>query len=569
MRSNDKEETPQPQANPESTTNILLAHQRAEQELIQAKEALDKRTAELAHLAAVVESSDDAIVTKTLEGIITTWNKGAERIFGYTSEEVVGKHITILIPPDRIDEEPAIIEKLRRGQRIDHYETIRMRKDGARIFVSLTVSPVKDSSGKIVGASKIARDITDRIQTAEERDHLLEAERAARAEAERVSLVKDEFLATLSHELRTPLNAILGWSQILRNRRRDDPELLEGLSVIERNARVQTQLIEDLLDMSRIISGKLRLDIQQVDVSDVLKTAVASVRHSAESKDIRLQSMVDTTAGLVRGDPNRLQQCFWNLLSNAIKFTPKGGWIKASLQRTGNQIEVSVTDSGQGIKPQFLPHVFERFRQADASTTRQHGGLGLGLSIVKHLVELHGGTVHADSAGEGQGATFVIELPVMVTAEPPSPREDSRIIHNNTNAPIQAADHPSLEGITVLAIDDEADARSLLQRVLEECGARVLIAASAAEGLDAVIRERPDMIVSDIGMPGEDGYEFIRKVRKLAPAEGGRTPAAALTAFARAEDRTRALRAGYQTHVAKPVEPTELTAVVASLATRQ
>ncbi|MCK6593260.1 MAG: PAS domain-containing sensor histidine kinase, partial [Polyangiaceae bacterium] len=338
MRSNDKEETPQPQANPESTTNILLAHQRAEQELIQAKEALDKRTAELAHLAAVVESSDDAIVTKTLEGIITTWNKGAERIFGYTSEEVVGKHITILIPPDRIDEEPAIIEKLRRGQRIDHYETIRMRKDGARIFVSLTVSPVKDSSGKIVGASKIARDITDRIQTAEERDHLLEAERAARAEAERVSLVKDEFLATLSHELRTPLNAILGWSQILRNRRRDDPELLEGLSVIERNARVQTQLIEDLLDMSRIISGKLRLDIQQVDVSDVLKTAVASVRHSAESKDIRLQSMVDTTAGLVRGDPNRLQQCFWNLLSNAIKFTPKGGWIKASLQRTGNQI---------------------------------------------------------------------------------------------------------------------------------------------------------------------------------------------------------------------------------------
>ncbi|NUQ76614.1 MAG: PAS domain S-box protein [Polyangiaceae bacterium] len=568
MRSNDKEETPQPQANPESTTNILLAHQRAEQELIQAKEALDKRTAELAHLAAVVESSDDAIVTKTLEGIITTWNKGAERIFGYTSEEVVGKHITILIPPDRIDEEPAIIEKLRRGQRIDHYETIRMRKDGARIFVSLTVSPVKDSSGKIVGASKIARDITDRIQTAEERDHLLEAERAARAEAERVSLVKDEFLATLSHELRTPLNAILGWSQILRNRRRDDPELLEGLSVIERNARVQTQLIEDLLDMSRIISGKLRLDIQQVDVSDVLKTAVASVRHSAESKDIRLQSMVDTTAGLVRGDPNRLQQCFWNLLSNAIKFTPKGGWIKASLQRTGNQIEVSVTDSGQGIKPQFLPHVFERFRQADASTTRQHGGLGLGLSIVKHLVELHGGTVHADSAGEGQGATFVIELPVMVTAEPPSPREDSRIIHN-TNAPIQAADHPSLEGITVLAIDDEADARSLLQRVLEECGARVLIAASAAEGLDAVIRERPDMIVSDIGMPGEDGYEFIRKVRKLPPAEGGRTPAAALTAFARAEDRTRALRAGYQTHVAKPVEPTELTAVVASLATRQ
>jgi signal transduction histidine kinase/ActR/RegA family two-component response regulator len=405
----------------------------------------------------------------------------------------------------------------------------------------------------------------DRVkQAAEERERLLDAERAARGEAERVSLMKDEFLATLSHELRTPLNAILGWSQILRSREHQDEELSEGLAVIERNTRVQTQLIEDLLDMSRIISGKIRLDVQQVDLQDVVKAAVASVRHSADAKDIRLQLVLDPLAGPVRGDPSRLQQCFWNLLSNAIKFTPKGGRVQVGLERVDSHLEVCVVDSGQGIDPEFLPHVFERFRQADASTTRRHGGLGLGLSIVKHLVELHGGRIRAKSAGKGQGATFCIDLPLMVvhTSHNESRREHPR---GFTTGPA-AVDHPSLQGITVLAVDDEADARDLLKRVLEECGARVILAASAQQGLNLLKTEHPDMIVSDIGMPGEDGYEFIRKVRSLAPEDGGRIPAAALTAFARAEDRTRALRAGYQTHVAKPVEPTELTAVVASLA---
>jgi PAS domain S-box-containing protein len=527
-----------------------------------------KRAEEIrARLAAIVESSDDAIVSKTLKGIIITWNKGAERMFGYTADEVVGKHITILMPPERVDDEPAILERLKRGERVDHFETVRRRKDGTLLDISLTISPIYDASGRIIGAAKIARDVTERNRAAREREHLLGAERAARAEAERISLVKDEFLATLSHELRTPLNAILGWSQILRVRARGDDELQQGLAVIERNTKVQAQLIEDLLDMSRIISGKLRLDVQRVDLQDVVSAAVASVRHSADAKGIRLQVVLDPSAGPVRGDPNRLQQCFWNLVSNAIKFTPKGGQIQVSLERVNSHIEVCVVDTGKGIKPEFLPHVFERFRQADASTTRQHGGLGLGLSIVKHLVELHGGTIRAKSEGEGQGATFCIELPVMVVHAPESmaAREHPR----GTAPPISSADHPSLEGITVLAVDDEADARDLLQRVLEECGARVLVAASASEGLEVVRRERPDMIVSDIGMPGTDGYEFIRQVRSLKPDEGGRTPAAALTAFARAEDRTRALRAGYQTHVAKPVEPTELTAVVASLATRR
>jgi signal transduction histidine kinase len=404
-------------------------------------------------------------------------------------------------------------------------------------------------------------------RAAEERERLLEAERSARAEAERVSLLKDEFLATLSHELRTPLNAILGWSQLLRARGHADEEFNEGLAVIERNTKLQTQLIEDLLDMSRIISGKVRLDVQRVELADVMKAAIASVRHSADAKEIRLQVVLDPLAGPVRGDPARLQQCFWNLLSNAIKFTPRGGRIQVSLERVNSHLEACVVDNGEGIKPEFLPHVFERFRQADASTTRRHGGLGLGLSIVKHLVELHGGTVRAKSAGEGQGATFCIELPVMVVHphDPGSPREHPRGMGGEP----AALDYPSLGGITVLAVDDEPDARTLRKRVLEDCGARVVLASSSEEGLAAVRAERPDMILSDIGMPGEDGYDFIRRVRQLAPEEGGRTPAAALTAFARAEDRTRALRAGYQTHVAKPVEPSELTAVVASLAIRR
>lgn len=645
-----------------------------------------------ARLAAIVESSDDAIISKTLDGIIRTWNKGAARMFGYTAAEAEGKPITMLIPPDRLNEETVILDKLRRGERIEHYETVRMRKDGSRLEVSLSVSPIADSSGTIIGASKIARDITMRKRTEEalresearlravvaatpdcvtivspegmtlfvnsaglsmiecetiipgrgdcmhdliapehrrewlerharvcggekldwqfeiiglagtrrwvethavplllpdgrtghlavvreitarkgaeaERDQLLESERAARAEAERASLMKDEFLAILSHELRTPLNAILGWAQILRSRAHEDEEVAEGLAVIERNTRVQTQLIEDLLDMSRITSGKIRLDVQQVDLHDVVKAAVASVRHSADAKEIRLQVVLDPLDGPVRGDPGRLQQCFWNLLSNAIKFTPKRGRVQVSLERVNSHVEVCIVDSGQGIKPEFLPHVFERFRQADSSTTRRHGGLGLGLSIVKHLVELHGGKVVAKSEGEGLGATFCIELPMMVVHRPET--QGSREHPRSRVFNAARADHLSLKGITVLAVDDEADARDLIRRVLEECDAKVILAASANEALQLMSKELPDMIVSDIGMPGEDGYEFIRKVRALRPEDGGRTPAAALTAFARAEDRTRALRAGYQTHVTKPVEPTELTAVVASLAIRR
>ena len=407
-------------------------------------------------------------------------------------------------------------------------------------------------------------------RAAREREELLEAERAARAEAERVNLVKDEFLATISHELRTPLNAILGWSQVLASGRHGPEDLRQGLETISRNARSQAQIIEDLLDMSRIISGKLRLDVQPTDPGGVVDGAVESVRPSADAKEIRLRKIIDPHAGPVSADPNRLQQVVWNLLSNAVKFTPKGGKVEVRVERVNSHVEVTVSDSGMGIKADFLPHLFERFRQADSTTTRQYGGLGLGLSIVKQLVELHGGSVRAESAGEGQGATFVVSLPLAPLRGGGGDDDDGR--EHPTSAGTASSrigdEELRLAGVRVLVVEDEPDARELIRRVLARCEAEVVTAASASEGMERLRARRPDVIVSDIGMKDRDGYQFIRDVRQLPDAEGGRTPAIALTAFARSEDRTRAMMAGYQVHVAKPIEPRELVATVGSLAGR-
>lgn len=401
-----------------------------------------------------------------------------------------------------------------------------------------------------------------------ERARLFEAERRARAEAERASMMKDEFLATLSHELRTPLNAILGWSQILNSGgTRDEEDLAEGLRTIERNARAQTQIIEDLLDMSRIISGKVRLDVQRVELSPVVQAAVGTVKPAADAKGVRIQSVLDPLAGPISGDPNRMHQVLWNLLANAVKFTPRGGRVQVLLERVNSHVEVSVIDTGEGIKPEFLPHVFERFRQADATTTRRHGGLGLGLAIVKQLVELHGGSVRAKSPGQGQGATFTVSLPMMVVhAEPEASPE--RRHPSAANTPVAAEPCADIAGIKVLVVDDEPDARALLKRVLEACDARVIVAGSASEAVALVQSERPDVIASDIGMPGEDGYSLIRRVRALGSSHGGDTPAVALTAYARAEDRVKVVMAGFQHHIAKPVEPAELIAMIASLMRR-
>jgi signal transduction histidine kinase/ActR/RegA family two-component response regulator len=438
------------------------------------------------------------------------------------------------------------------------------RHDGTYRWHLSRARPIRDSAGKITVWFGTNTDITEQREFAEEREHLLAAERAARSEAERVGRMKDEFLATLSHELRTPLSAMLGWSQLLQGQQ-DEETVQEGLAVIERNARAQTKLIEDLLDMSRIVSGKIRLDVQHVELASVINASVDLLKPSADAKEIRLHRVLDPLASPVSGDPNRLQQVVSNLLSNAIKFTPKGGKVEILLERVNSHVEVTVTDTGQGIAPDFLPHVFDRFRQADASTTRKYGGLGLGLSIVKQLVELHGGTVGAKSAGEGEGATFTVKLPLAITRRQLKDREHpTAVMHLSQPEDLRI----SLDGTMVLVVDDEPDARELIERLLAERKAGVLTAESADDALHLLTTRRPDIVLSDIGMPHKDGYDFIRSVRALPADAGGKIPAIALTAFARSEDRTRAMMAGYQVHLSKPVEPRELIATVASLVGR-
>jgi PAS domain S-box-containing protein len=526
-----------------------------------------------AYLAAIVESSDDAIISKNLDGIIQSCNAAAERMFGYSSAELVGRPVRILIPPERQSEEEYILSAIRRGERMDHFETVRVTKTGERLDISLTVSPVRDDTGRIIGVSKVARNITEQKRIAAEaaaqrhaleqaiadRDRLLEAERYARADAERANRVKDDFVAMVSHELRTPLNAILGWTHLMM-RGRHDPEVLDrGLDIVARNTRMQAQLISDLLDISRIVAGKLRLEIEHVDLGTIIADAVAAVQGEAREKaiDIRL----DLAEGIppVDGDPARLQQVVWNLLSNAIKFSSSGGRVGVTLRRRDAMAQIAVVDAGAGIRPDFLPHVFERFHQADRSITRRYGGLGLGLSIVKDLMDLHGGSVRADSAGEGRGATFTVSLPLAAA---------------KTATPSMAGDHDhavrsegvSLEQLRVLVVEDEPDTREFLTRLLEAHGAAVSRAASAAEALSMFRHDRPDILISDIGLPETDGYQLMQQIRDVSGPGTAGVPAIALTAYARAEDRTRALRAGYQVHIAKPVESNELVATVASLA---
>src|SRR5690349_8404902 len=839
----------------------------------------DLKSPELAPywLSALIDSADDAIISKTLEGIITSWNQGAERIFGFTAEEAIGNSITIIIPPDHLDEEPQILARLRAGERIEHFETVRQRKDGKRLDISLTVSPIKGPDGRIVGASKIARDVTDQrrarrdldeaterlrlalaashlgdwswdaetdtvsfsetaarifgvppgpeltwtemrnlldppdrerarmaidealanhtdydieyrvtrpdnsetwisargrglygadgrvlgmlgfvqdisdskrteetlreqadaLRTLNEVGQLISAEldlhktvqavtdaateitgarfgsffynvlneegasymlytlagvpreafahfpmpratdlfgptfrgegvvrigdvkkdprygknspyygmpeghlpvvsylavpvvsrsgevlgglffghpepnifserdeivvaglasqaavamdnarlyetaKHARAEAERgaaenerlyrqaeeSSRLKDEFLATISHELRTPLSAILGWARMLRMGQLTEEDSRKALETIERNARAQAQLIDDLLDVSRIITGKLRMDVQPADPNTFIDAAVEAVRPAADARGVRVQKVMDTGPIAIPGDPVRLQQVVWNLLSNAIKFTPRGGRVQIQSQRVNSHLEIVVSDTGQGISPDFLPHVFDRFRQADQKTSRQHGGMGLGLAIVRHLVELHGGTVSAHSEGEGKGATFTVMLPISPVYQVDT--TGSRV-HPGARDLLPPADSTDrLDGLTILVVHDEGDTRDLLKQGLEYCGARVKVAGSAAEAMDLMKMSVPDVLISDIGMPGTDGYDFMRQIRKLSPHQGGRVAAIALTAYTRIEDRLQALRAGYDMHVPKPVELTELIAVAASVARRK
>jgi PAS domain S-box-containing protein len=679
-------------------------------------------------LAAVVESSDDAIVTKDLNGVITSWNRAAEGMFGYRAEEAIGRSIRMIIPPELQAEEDMVLARIRSKQSVDHYETRRRRKDGSEIVISLTVSPILDDAGIVIGASKIARDITERVrlrelaaekvQTArtlsdvgtvvassleqatvvqtvtDAATRLTEAEFGAffynvndprtgeaymlytlagapkeafarfphpRAteifaptfrgegtvrlpdvtvhprygqnppffgmpeghlpvrsylavpvktprgdvigglffghskvdvftehheqlahgvagwaslalenarlytEARDADRLKDEFLAVLSHELRTPLNAIVGYSRLLRGNILKGERAAEGLEALDRNASVLTQIVEDVLDVSRIISGKLRLDVQPVELPLVVHYAAATVRPAADAKNVRLQTIVDPQVGPVSGDPDRLQQVVWNLLSNAVKFTPKGGRVQVRVERVNSHVEIIVSDTGIGIRPDFLPFVFERFRQADAGTTRKTGGLGLGLSIVRHIVEMHGGSVNVTSDGEGQGSTFRVRLPLMIV-HAGGIRETRE--HPRTDTRLPLAKLGNLNGVRIVAIDDEEDALGLLRAVLETAGAEVITFGSASEGLRRLPELQPDALVVDLGMPEMDGFEFVTRVRGSQNPALRDVPAAALTAFARAEDRTRALESGFEMHLAKPVDPGELVASIATLVRR-
>jgi PAS domain S-box-containing protein len=682
-------------------------------------------------LASIVDSSYDAIITKNLDGVVTSWNAAAERLFGYTAEEMIGKSIRLLIPPERQSEEDAILARLRRGERIDHFETIRVAKDGRRLSISLTISPVRDASGTITGASKIARDVTnvraaeaERMRLLEEnvavtaalndvgtlvasaldRDKVVQAVTDAATELttaafgaffynvhndagesymlytisgvpreafdrfpmprntevfeptfkglavvrsaditkdpryghnpphhgmpqghlpvrsylaipvkarsgsvigglffghpevgrftdhhERLAVgvaswasvalenarmyglvqeanrLKDEFLASLSHELRTPLNAVLGYARMLRAGVVSTERQAKAIETIERNATSLTQIVEDVLDISRIISGKIRLHVQPVDFPRIVKSAVEAVTPAADAKGLRVEVVLDPQASPVSGDPERLQQILWNLLSNAVKFTGRGGKVQVRLARVNSHLEVSVVDTGVGIDQHFLPHVFERFRQADSTITREHGGLGLGLSIARQLAEMHGGTIEAASAGRGHGATFTLKVPLMIVH--PVGEESARVHPRAAAAPgtIQLGD---LRDIHVLAVDDDADALMLVAEVLEAAGARVSTSTSAEDALGVIEAALPQVLVADLGMPRVDGFQLIERIRGHRNPLVRHIPAAALTAYARSDDRVKALRAGFQIHLAKPIDPAELITSVAALARR-
>lgn len=719
-----------------------------------------------AHLQAIVNSSQEIIVSKTLDGIVRSWNPGAEREYGFTAQEMIGQSIKRIVPPELYVEEDELLARVRQGEHIERYETTRSARDGRRVDVSLSLSPIRDAQGHIIGAVKIGHDISARRraeaalreearaletlnrvgqsvaahldltkavqavtdaatelsgaafgaffynviseeqksywlyalsgasreaferfpmpratevfgptfrgegvvrsndiradarygrnapyegmpqghlpvcsylavpvvsrsgevlgglffghpepgvfteraerlvtgiaaqasiaidnarlyeaaqreiaarsqaeealrgierqlrQVAEEREQLLESERAARSETERLNRIKDEFLATLSHELRTPLNSMQGWAALLRQKTISAQDRERGLEVIERSVRAQTQIVNDLLDMSRIVAGKIHLEVRPVQLHELIEAAVQSVTPTAEAKQIRIQTLLDTRIGLVRGDPNRLQQVLWNLLSNAVKFTSRGGRVQVVLERVNSHVEIVIEDTGIGIKAEFLPHVFERFRQADPSTTRRYGGLGLGLSIVKSLVEMHGGSVRVKSAGEHRGATFVVALPISLVRAEDALQPTTCSVWAD---PLDNVELPRLDGIAVIVVDDESDGLALAVRILQDQGAHVESATRASSALELMRMQHFDVLLSDIGMAEMDGYELIRHVRALDRERSGAIPAIAVTAYARSEDRQRSLLAGYQMHIAKPIEARELIAGIASL----
>ncbi|HEX2932330.1 MAG TPA: ATP-binding protein, partial [Candidatus Binatia bacterium] len=528
-------------------------------------------------LRVTLSSIGDAVITTDVEGRVTFMNRVAESLTGWTQDEAMGRPLPdilqILNEESRQPVENPALQTLKAGATVGlANHTILIAKDARECPIDDSAAPIRNEQGEVVGTVLVFRDISERKRMELERERLLAAAQAAQKEAEQANRLKDEFLATASHELRTPLTAVVGWSRLLRTGKLDAENSARALESIERNATLQTKLIDDLLDVSRIITGKLTLDRRPLEIAHVVSDAVNTVRPAADAKNIAIETSFDAEAGPVLGDANRLQQVVWNLLSNAVKFTPKHGRIEVALHRVNSEVQVSVGDSGEGISSEFLPYVFDRFSQGDGKTTRPHSGLGLGLAIVRQLVELHGGTVKAHSDGPGRGATFKLRLPVLSINLVPGSKSalsDSTLTGARVTDGLSIECPPRLDGVRVLVVDDDSDTRQMLKAVLSECHADVITAASAAEAIKEIEQRKPDVLVSDLGMPEQDGYELIKQVRETESADNAaRVPALALTAYAKAEDRVRALAGGYQVHLAKPVEPAEFVLVVANLAGR-
>lgn len=517
----------------------LTASRQADEELRQSEERLN---------LMITSVQDYAIFMLSPTGHIQTWNVGAQRLKGYSKDEIIGKHFSIFYEEhERFTKPPMELEVATRVGRYEE-EGWRLRKDGSRFWANVVITALYGPDRSLRGFAKLTRDMTERRKSEEARLKL-EQERIARAEAERANRVKDEFLAVISHELRTPLTPIIGWARMLQSQK-VTPDQAHALKIIERNANNQVKLIEDLLDISSIVSGKIKLDLKRTSLIQVVQAAIDALRPSAEQKNIVIQMVVEGKVGHVNGDLLRLQQIFWNLLSNAVKFTPEAGVIDVRLRRVDKIAEVIVKDSGEGIPAEYIPHIFERFSQFDTSPSRKHSGMGIGLYVVHQMVRLHGGTIKAESEGEGKGTSFTVELPLMEETAPghvrPSPSSKGEL----------------LRGKVVLVVDDEDDAREYISYVIRQCGADVFVASSAAEAFKKLKTMKIDVLVSDIGMPGEDGFQLLKKIRH----EGLGLPVIAVTAFARGEDTVRTLDAGFARHIPKPVNPNEMCAAVAEVA---
>lgn len=519
-------------------------------------------------LAFHVESSPLAVIEWDSDFRVSRWSASAERLFGWKAEDVIGKHVNEwqFVFADDVDAVALVTNRQREGVEVQGVQRNRnYTRDGSVLFCEWYNSVLHDDGGKLVSVLSLVLDVTAREKAEEERAALLIRERDARRHAEEADRLKDEFLATLSHELRTPLTSILGWASMIRNGEVEGSSATRAIETIERNARSQARLIDDLLDVSRIITGNLRLDLHPLNLAPIVEAAIDALRPTADVKGIQLRTEFVTSDCLVKGDTNRLRQVIWNLLSNAIKFTQRGGVVAINLKRVGSTVRLAVADTGEGISAEFLPYVFDRFRQAEGSISRKQGGLGLGLAVVRHLVELHGGAIKAESLGLDQGSVFTVELPLAQERRDPARAEERRREVERRRSRSGAI---RLDGVHVLLVEDDDDSRKLLGTILKRYGARVTSTKSAAEALNVFSDDVPHVLISDIGMPDEDGYEFMQKLRALPPEKGGQTPAIALTGYASRKDKERALAAGYQQHIAKPIEQTDMIAAIARLVGR-